>query len=204
MNSALTIEKHTLKRQQLSTREQVAEILTQLFGNEEAGVVFSPQNTVKRTGGGNKLSKYELKISISWSAELIGSPLIVVNCIGMTMTEFVKEYNNLNIHYIISNQFNYQDITIYKNEPEFKTYGRVTNIDKRNNLISLHIAGLLFFDEITTNISPKTPKWLIYVHNKCYASFTCKIYQSWRSLQSLENVNWEKVWATFKLDTYLK
>ncbi len=202
--SALTVcnGKNTMTKYP-SIREKVSEILTYLFGDIDNGIVFLPENTINRTVGGKKLTKYELKTSTSWSAEFNGPQLIMVSCVGMSMTEFIKEYNNTNIHYTSSNENGFQYISIFKNTPELKTYGCVRNLDIKNNLISLYFAGLIHAEEITTNISPKTPKWLIDVPDNGYACFNCKIYQSWRSLESFEKFNWDKIWKTFKFQSYL-
>lgn len=186
----------------LSTRQEVAEIITDLFGDKNNGVIFLPENTTKRTGGGAKISKYDLKTSTGWSAKYNGDATIFVSCVGMTMTEFVKEYKKTNIYSVVSKHLGFLDITIYRKHPEFKTYGCVRSIDLKKGVVSLYLAGLVYVDEITTNITPETPKWLIDPPTS-YASFNCRIYQGWRSLTSFETPSWDKVWKTFKLQGYL-
>ena len=52
-------------------RQQVANVLTALFGNRDEGILFLPENTKKRTGGGKKALDYiRLKTSQSWTATI--------------------------------------------------------------------------------------------------------------------------------------
>ena len=184
-------------------RQQVADILTASFGNRTEGNIFLPEDTIKRTGGGKKHSKYDLKTSQSWSAKSKGNESIWVSCVGMTMTEFIHEYYAGNIYTLISKRFGFDEIVIYRNKPEWKTTGYVIDFSKEKESIILYFSGLLFLDEVETRITKETPRWLIDTPPNRHASFNCKIYQGWRGLKNIDGFNWSKVWKTFKFDGYL-
>ena len=189
--------------QDLSIRQQIANILTELFGNRSEGKIFLPEHTKKRTGGGKKHSAYDLKTSQSWTAKSIGDESIWVSCVGMTMAEFIKEHGENNIYYQSSKQFGFPEIFIYRNKPEWKTSGYVINLNREKDLVVLHFSDLLFLDKVETSITKETPKWLIETPPNLHAAFFCKIYQGWRGLNTIEGFDWSKVWKTFKLDSYL-
>jgi len=74
-------------------RKKVASILTNRFGDEGQNIIFRPEDTIKRSVAGQKLTKYELKTSPNWYAKSDGAISIWVDCIGMTMTEFISEFD---------------------------------------------------------------------------------------------------------------
>jgi hypothetical protein len=192
--------RYMLMKKHGSIRNTVVNILTAKFGDFSKGIYFDTENTYKRSSP-KKMSKYELKTSIGWTAASNSKPIIFVNCIGMTMTEFLNEYENNNLIYLKGTKENVIEYSIYKNEPIIKTYGYTEKIDQNSKLISLHIVDL--FDTVSIPITDSTPKW-IYKDDK-YKKFDCKIYQYWKSL-SVDDVakeNWDRVWRTFKFDRYL-
>lgn len=186
-----------------SIRQQIADILTASFGKKAEGIIFLPEDTLKRTGGGKKHSKYDLKTSQSWSARSKGKKSIWVSCVGMTMSEFIREHYDGNIYTLISKRFGFDEITIYRNNPEWETTGYVIDFSKEKESITLHFSDLFFLDEVKTKVTKETPKWLFDTPSNKHASFYCKIYQGWRSLKNIDGFDWGKVWKTFKLDSYL-
>lgn len=186
-----------------SIRQQVADILTEHFGDRSEGRIFLPENTTKRTGAGKKHTAYELRTSQGWSAKSIGHELIWLSCIGVSMSEFIKEYNSDNAYYQRSKTFSFTEITIYRDKPEWKTRGYVIGVNKEKNLVVLHFSDLWMLDKIETSVTKETPRWLIENSFKLHATFTCKIYQSWLSFETVDGYNWSKVWKTFKLDSFL-
>ena len=189
-------------KQTQSIKIIVSDILTDLFGNMEEGEVFLPEDTIRRSVGGKKYSKHDLKVSQSWSAKSKGPKAIWVNCIGMTMTEFIKEHHANNIYFLTSSMHGFQQISIYRNKPEWETEGYVINSDKETKQIILHFTDILLVDEVITDITKETPSWLLEAPPNLYAAFTCKIYQGWRSLKKFDRFDWSSVWKTFKLNGY--
>jgi hypothetical protein len=179
-------------------RKKVAEILTRLFGNEGEGLVFKPEDTIKRSGGRKRLSKYTLNNSVSWSAEAAHS--VMIHCVGLTMTEFIKYFEKGELSYIREDSYGLPMITIYRNTPLWKTSGYVKAVDRNHGTLTLRILDL--FDVVTAPICDKTPQWLLDEEHGT-VSFTCKIHQGWRSLRSYDDLNWSKVWKTFKFDRHL-
>jgi len=183
--------------------QEVTKILNNLFGNVKNDIVFLEENTIKNSSAGKKRSKYELKTSSNWSATSTGKSSILVMCIGMTMTEFIQEYKMNNI--FIFNDPILSSISIYKNEPIWKTLGYVTCINTLNNKIGLHIYDLMPVDEVSIEIDKKIPKWL-YSNPEKYAAFKCRLFLWWRircTFSSLNNDELSKFLKTFKFDHYL-
>ncbi len=187
-------------KKNIPIRQKVAEILTELFGNVSDGIIFRPEDTIKRSGG-KKASKYELQTSLSWSSRSSNEEMIYVSCVGMTMVEFIKEYEKRNIYYTESAGIP-KEVTIYLNSPIWKTSGYVKKIDLINKQLILNISDIILIDEINIQITTEIPKWL-YKKNDQLPFFTCKIFQDWRMLNSLDNLNWSKIWKTFKFKGYL-
>jgi len=182
------------------TRKKVAELLTRHFANEYDGVVFKPEDTIKRSGGGKRSTKYTLKNSFSWSAEAVAPHPISVHCVGLTMTEFIRYSERGELSYICEDGHGLPMITIYRDAPIWKTSGYVKAVDRKNSMLTFRILDL--FDFVTAPICEKTPRWLL-VEEHGTVSFTCKIHQEWRSLRIYDDLNWSKVWKTFKFDRYL-
>lgn len=181
-----------------SIREKVAYILTHEFGNKEQGHIFRPEDTIKRTGAGKKHTKHELRTSTSWTAQSFPNTSILVSCIGITMAEFIKNYENNQLLFFKSGETGFVQISIYLNKPIWKTRGFVKTIDRDSGLIELHIGDV--FHPIIVKISKATPKWL-YSEEQPMA-FLCKIHQAWRQLspQIIQDMDWSDVWKTFKPD----
>jgi hypothetical protein len=186
-----------------SIRTEVVDILNELFGDIEKGVIFPTEKTTKRSGGGRKISKNELKTSTSWSAFSEGTSSVCVSCVGLTMAEFIKEYKNNNCLFTTSKQRSLQFITIYKNKPEWKANGHVKSFDLEKQEIILYIGDLILVDDVTAKITKKTPEWLLNSPPERLASFTCKIHQGWRELKSFDDYDWDEIWKTFRLIEYL-
>ena len=181
-------------------RKEVAAILTKHFGDESQGIVFKPEDTIKRSGAGEKFTKYMLKTSVSWTAEAKAAIPILVHCVGMPMTEFIEQYKKGRFCYIHEKILDLPLITIYSDTPLWKTSGYVKAIDSKNRTITLHILDL--FDSVTVPVCDRTPHWLIDEEGGI-VSFTCKIHQGWRSLRNFEKLDWTKVWKTFKFSGFI-
>ena len=175
------------------TRIKIAEILNKELGANEVGTTVYPDDIIKRSGGSRRMSKYDLATSSSWSAfSKSASNYVQVSCVGLTMQEFIKEYQKGNIVY----RKNEHVFTFYKDDPIWKADGYVVSVDKNNGSIVLNIADI--WGQVCVPISKHTPKWLYEEDSKIY--FTCKIYFYWRRLQisAIEGSDWTKVWKTFK------
>lgn len=181
-------------------RKKVAEILTRHFGNESEGVVFKPEATIKRSGGGKRSTKYTLKNSVSWSAEAEAPHPISIHCVGLTMTEFIKYSEKGELSNIREDSHGLPMITIYRDAPLWKTSGYVKAVDRKNSILTFRILDL--FDFVTAPVCDKTPLWLLEEEHGT-VSFRCKIHQGWRSLRSYDSLNWSKVWKTFRFERYL-
>jgi len=96
-----------------SIRQKVVDILNVLFGDENGESIFFIENTTKRTGGYN-VPKEDFSKTMSWSAMSDGKNPKWVICVGMTMTEFVKEYKTNNCLYTTETDLNIPRITIYR------------------------------------------------------------------------------------------
>jgi len=180
-------------------RDNVSTILTELLGDKNNGNIFTPENTIRRSSAGKKMTKYDLKTSASWSASSIGKHSIRVLCIGMTMSEFIQEYKNNNISIFKDNVL--LTFNIYKNEPIWNTSGHVKKTDSFNSELTLHIEDLKI-DDITIKINEYTPKWL-YENPGSLALFDCRIYLWWRLITNINDSDWPGVFKTFKFDHYL-
>jgi len=175
-------------------RLKISEILNEILGNEDENIFFYPEDIIKKSGGIKKKSKYELTTSSNWSAYSQKSPRLNVSCVGLTMQEFIAEYENQNIVYSRNEYL----ITLYKNEPIWKTNGYVIKVDENKEYITLKISDIL--DSICISILSETPKWLSNSDSKI--NFKCKIYQFWRflNISKIEQSDWSKVWKTFRRD----
>lgn len=182
-------------------RIRVAEILTERFGDEAQGIVFRPEDTVRRSGGRERRTRYTLKNSLSWSAEANGAnERILVHCVGLTMTEFIKESEEGNLCFIRDKSIGLPLIAIYPDTPTWKTGGYVKSVDRQNAILTLRILDL--FDLVRAPISVKTPMWLL--DEECgIVSFSCKIHQWWRSMKNYDELDWSRIWRTFKFDKWI-
>ncbi len=182
-------------------RIRISEILNELFGDYENEIIFRPENTIKSSGGTEKSSKCSRNNSVNWIARCNGKLFIVVHCIGMTMTEFIKEYNNKNILIFKTQREIGIEYSLYINCPTWKTSGYLLNVDLENNILKLKINDII--DPVELPITKNTPRWLFEEGNKF--EFTCKIYPFWRmnNLHLIQNSDLSKVWKTFKLKQYL-
>jgi hypothetical protein len=182
-------------------RRRVAEILTERFGDEAQGIVFMPEDAIRRSGGGERRTKYILKNSVSWSTETIGATgKILVHCVGLTMTEFIKESEKGNLCFIRDKSSGIPLITIYPDTPTWKTSGHVKAVDLQNAILTLRI--LDFFDFVRAPISSETPMWLLDEEHGI-VSFSCKIHQWWRSTRNYDELDWSKIWKTFRFDQWI-
>ena len=187
-----------------SIKEQVAEILTELFGDEDGKTVFCAEKTIKRSGGNSKATEYELKTSSSWSATSEGEKLICVSCVGLTMSEFIKSFRADKIHVVQSKRTEPQQMFIYRDTPEWESSGFVKKVDLEKNELTLCLPDLTYIEEAVAPITPATPNWLYKTPPETFAKFSCHIYQYWRSFKSLEKAQWEKkVWETFELENHI-
>ena len=111
-------------------RIQLTEILTKKFGDKNEGLVFKPEDTLKRTGGGEKCNP---DTSSNWSAEAENSERCLwVSGVGMTMSEFIDLFRKNQIYYTVGTNSSFQQITAYKKVPNWETEGYVKAIDKNN------------------------------------------------------------------------
>lgn len=181
-------------------REEVVDILNELFGDEISGNIFTIEKTYKNSGG-LKTPMSRLKTATRWSAHSEKSTF--VSCVGLIMTDFIKEYKNNSCLYTFSEKDNVKFINIYSKKPEWDSDGYVINIDPKSSEITLHINELQLIDDIKVKISEYTPKWLINCPSSRFAVFTCKIHQAWIQMKTINGFDSKEIWETFKLDSYL-
>jgi len=177
-----------------AVRLKISRILNEILGNEDENIFFYPEDIFKKPGGSKRKSEYELATSSNWSEYSKMSPRLNVSCVGLTMQEFIVEYEKQNIVYSRSENL----ITLYKNEPIWKAQGYVISSDKNKQNITLKISDIL--NPVCISISNETPKWLYNSDSKI--NFKCKIYQFWRflNISKIEQSDWSKVWKTFRRD----
>ena len=187
-----------------SIRNEVVSILNGLIGKDSDQILFTPENTFKKGGANPNKNIYKENISVNWYAraeELEDKKLIWVDCIGMTMTDFIKEYSLGNVIITKSSMEKIDQYTLYKNSTMLKAYGYVESLDTENKSINLFLSERIELVKIP--ITDKTPKWL-FSKNK-YIGFRCRIYLYWRGLrkEDIENADWDPVWKTFKFEREL-
>lgn len=175
-------------------RLRISGILNEILGSEDDNIFFYPEDIIKKPGGSKKKSKYELATSSNWSAYSMISPRLNVSCVGLTMQEFIVGYEKQNIVYRKSENL----ITLYKNEPIWKTKGYVIKVDENKDNITLEISDIL--NPVCISTLSETPKWLYNSNSRI--NFKCKIYQFWRflNISKIEKSDWSKVWKTFRRD----
>jgi hypothetical protein len=174
-----------------SYRVEIADILNELFLEDGDKAVFSPCDIKKRSGGVNKKTKYELSISIGWSAHAEKYHKIV-HCVGLNMKDFLEEYRRGNVVYLEEDYI----VSLYKDDPIWRTRGYVAEINKKDNMLILNIDDI--FDPVAVKIQKEMPKWLYGKDDEIY--FTCKIYHFWamKHAGAIGKCDWGKVWKTFR------
>lgn len=187
-----------------SIRQQVSDILTDWVGDKNKGLIFTPENTRKKTGAGGTAAHHDPKTSIRWSAWCDSDEAITVYCIGVTMTGFIKEHKTNNMFYTVTKDGRLRQVSIYRKTPEWQTRGYLIGVNHDDSKVWLHIEGLLFAEELATDITKKTPQWLLDAPPNRIPVFTCKIYQAWKNMKKFYYPPWSKVWDTFGFEGYMQ
>ena len=179
-------------------RIRVTEILNKLFTKNKETMIFYPENTIKKSGGGEKRDKNN---SVNWYAKGLTGSYINVECVGMTMSDFIEEYAKEKIIIITTQKEIGVTYSLYKNVPTFLTTGYLFSVNQQKNLVKLKINDL--FESIEIPITKDTPKWLLEEKDKF--EFSCKIYLYWRpnNIELIKDSDFSKVWKTFRIERYL-
>lgn len=117
------------------------------------------------------------------------------------MAEFIKGSDKGSLCFVGDENTGLPLITIYPADaPTWKTSGYVKAVDRQNAILTLRILDL--FDFVRAPISGKAPMWLLD-EEQGILSFTCRIHLWWRNMRGYNELDWSKIWKTFKFDKWI-